>query len=238
MGQPRLPEAGIAGNADDKTDIATVTITVSPEIDANAVNDSFKVNEDTIRTPLDVLKNDVDPEGDSFKVTGVTQGSKGIVEIGVNGANVLYTPDPNFVGTDSFTYTITDSTGASDTATVTVEVIDVAEPPDAVDDAATVIEDSPPNVIDVRANDKLAHLAAYAVLMAMAVQLIQRRAALLGAAVVLVLLGAGLELAQGAFTARREADALDALANLLGVGLGASLALTRAATWLQRLLPR
>ena len=128
---------------------------MSPEIDANAVNDSFKVNEDTIRNALDVLKNDVDPEGDTFKVTGVTQGSKGIVEIGVNGANVLYTPDPNFVGIDSFTYTITDSTGASDTATVTVEVIDVAEPPDAIDDAATVIEDSAPNVINVLSNDKL-----------------------------------------------------------------------------------
>ena len=102
-----------------------------------------------------MLKNDVDPEGDTFKVTGVTQGSKGIVEIGTNGANVLYTPDPNFIGTDTFTYTITDSTGATDTATVTVVVADVGEPPDAVNDAATVVEDSPPNVINVLANDKL-----------------------------------------------------------------------------------
>ena len=110
----------------------------------NDSGDGFKVSEDTIRNVLDVLKNDVDPEGDTFKVTGVTQGSKGIVEIGINGANVLYTPDPNFIGTDTFTYTITDSTGATDSATVTVVVADVGEPPDAVDDAATVIEDSAP----------------------------------------------------------------------------------------------
>ena len=104
--------------------------------------------------------------------------------------------------------------------------------------ATVVVSLLPPSELPpLPANDKLAHLAAYAVLMAMAVQLIQRRSALLGAAVSLALLGAGLELAQGAFTARREADALDALANLLGVGLGASLARTRAATWLQRLLP-
>ena len=131
-------------------------MTGQPDVDArNDSGDGFKVNEDTIRNPLDVLKNDVDPEGDTFKVTGVTQGSKGIVEIGVNGANVLYTPDPNFIGTDTFTYTITDSTGATDTAKVTVVVVDVGEPPDAVNDAATVVEDSAPNVINVLANDKL-----------------------------------------------------------------------------------
>lgn len=95
----------------------------------------------------------------------------------------------------------------------------------------------PAELPPVRGNDKLAHLVGYALLMAMAVQIIQRRAALVAAAAFLALLGGGLELAQGAWTAQRQADPLDALANLLGVGLGASLGLTRAATWLQRLLP-
>lgn len=95
----------------------------------------------------------------------------------------------------------------------------------------------PSELPSIDGNDKLAHLAAYALLMTMAVQVLQRRAALLAAAAFLALLGGGLELAQGAFTARRQADPADALANLAGVGLGACLAGTRAATWLQRLLP-
>lgn len=95
----------------------------------------------------------------------------------------------------------------------------------------------PSELPPVYGNDKLAHLAAYALLMAMAVQIIQRRVALLAAAAFLALLGGGLELTQGAFTAQRQADPVDALANLAGVGLGACLAGTRAATWLQRLLP-
>ena len=64
-----------------------------------------------------------------------------------------YTPDANYFGTDSFTYTISDGNGGSDTATVTVTVTTVNDDPDAVDDAATVAEDSGATAIDVLAND-------------------------------------------------------------------------------------
>jgi hypothetical protein len=134
------------------TDSATVRVIVTGD-DLIARNDSFTVNEDTIRNPLDVLFNDSDPQGQNFKVTAVTQSTKGIVEIGLNGVNVLYTPDPGFVGADSFTYTITDTLGATDTATVSVIVQELAGPPIASDDQATVNEDSPPTVIAVLVND-------------------------------------------------------------------------------------
>jgi VCBS repeat-containing protein len=145
---------GIAGTSDDKTDTGTVTVTVFDNgIGVDARNDTYTVNEDTIRNALDVLKNDVDSEADFFKVTAVTQAAKGIVEIGTNGANVLYTPDPNFAGTDTFTYTITDDTGFSDTAKVTVTVTGTIDPPVATNDTATVAAGSQGKVIDVLAND-------------------------------------------------------------------------------------
>jgi hypothetical protein len=145
---------GIAGNSDDKTDTAKVTVEITDTFpNPFAVDDSFKVDEDSIRKILDVLKNDIDFEGDTFKVTGVTQGSKGIVGIGTNGANVLYTPDPNFAGADTFTYTITDSTGATDSATVTVTVNNTPDPPDAKNDIVILFDDSKNNVIDVLGND-------------------------------------------------------------------------------------
>ena len=52
----------------------------------------------------------------------------------------------------AFTYTVSDGT-TTDTATVTVTVTGVAEDPIAVDDTATVVEDSGANAIDVLAND-------------------------------------------------------------------------------------
>ena len=56
-------------------------------------------------------------------------------------------------GTDSFTYTIDDGHGATATATVMVTITPVNDPPTAIADAATLLEDSVANIIDVLAND-------------------------------------------------------------------------------------
>ena len=80
-------------------------------------------------------------------------------------------------------------------------------------------------VPDMPNGDKLLHASAYLALAAMAVQLFPRWSSLLGAGVGLVLLGIGVEYAQGVLTVDRIADARDALANTLGViaGLGTRL---------------
>lgn len=73
--------------------------------------------------------------------------------------------------------------------------------------------------------DKLEHFIIYAVLAAGAVQLYPRWRSLLSMGVALVLMGVGLEYAQGALTEYRMMDRADALANTLGViaGLGTKL---------------
>jgi hypothetical protein len=76
-------------------------------------------------------------------VTAAPPGANGTVTFTPTG--VSYTPAANFAGTDSFTYTIGDGNGGSDTATVTVTVTNVNDAPDAVDDSATVAEDSSTN---------------------------------------------------------------------------------------------
>ncbi len=53
-----------------------------------------------------------------------------------------YTPNANFNGTDSFTYTASDGTAASNVATVTITVTRVNDAPVAVNDAATTDEDT------------------------------------------------------------------------------------------------
>ena len=79
---------------------------------------------------------------------------------------------------------------------------------------------------DVPDGDKLGHFLAYFALAAAAVQLYARWPALLSAGVGLVLLGIGLEYAQGALTQTRMQDAADAFANTLGVIVGLSTRLT------------
>lgn len=75
-------------------------------------------------------------------------------------------------------------------------------------------------------SDKVEHFASYFLLAFGAVQLFGTRQALLLAAIGLVMLGVGIEIAQGAMTSDRSADPYDALANTVGVVLGMATMLT------------
>ncbi len=73
--------------------------------------------------------------------------------------------------------------------------------------------------------DKIEHFLAYGLLAAGAVQLYARWTSLFSVGIALVLMGIGLEYAQGALTTDRMMDRWDALANTIGViaGLGTQL---------------
>ncbi len=103
-------------------DTATVTVTVDGPVNTapDAVDDADSTPINT-PVPINVLGNDTDPEDDTLVVTDFTQGSSGTVSEDENG-NLVYTPNTGFIGTDSFTYTISDGNGGVDTATVTVMV--------------------------------------------------------------------------------------------------------------------
>ena len=104
-----------------KTDNAIQTIN---NLAPDAVDDSgIFVNEDAVAFPIDVLNNDSDANGDAFTITSVTQGGAGTVAIAPDTLSVTYTPDANVSGADTFTYTITDINGDSDTATVSLTVV-------------------------------------------------------------------------------------------------------------------
>ena len=86
----------------------------------------------------------------------------------------------------------------------------------------------PPQIPELPSNsDKAEHFLTYVFLAFGAVQLFATRRALLWAAVGLVFLGIGIEIAQGLFTVDRSADPFDALANTLGVLAGMLLVRTR-----------
>ncbi|MFC0679484.1 VanZ family protein [Lysobacter korlensis] len=81
--------------------------------------------------------------------------------------------------------------------------------------------------------DKLQHFVGYAALSGYAVMLFERVRAQAAAACAMLLLGALLEFVQGAMTDSRLADAVDVIANSLGVAAGWALRYTRLRRLLQ-----
>jgi large repetitive protein len=156
------PEPGFVGAtsftytlSDDHGGAATATV----EVTVTAVNDPPSAVDDAAATPedaalsIDVLANDSDVEGDGLTIVSVTQPEHGSVVITGGGTGLSFVPDPDFFGTISFTYTISDGQGGTTTATVTVIVISVNDAPVALDDTATVAEDAMATALDVLGND-------------------------------------------------------------------------------------
>ena len=127
-----------------KSDTGTVTVTVLPGNDAPlAVDDSLSTPEETAGQ-VDVLPNDTDLEGDSLSVTGSTNGAHGTASC--DATTCTYTPALNYTGADTFTYTVSDGNGGTDTGSVSVTVTGVNDAPVADDDALTTDKDTPGNV--------------------------------------------------------------------------------------------
>jgi len=112
--------------------------------------DEASTNEDTA-VDIAVLANDTDPDGDALAVTGVTDPPRGSASVNLDGT-VHYVPDANLAGDDSFMYTIDDGRGGTSSATVTVYVTAVNDPPVATDDTASTSEDTAVDIA-VLAND-------------------------------------------------------------------------------------
>jgi len=143
-------------DSDGLCDTATVTITVLEVVQVNtapvANNDSETTPEDTSVT-IDAAANDTDAENNlnPSSATVITQPTNGTVTNNGDGT-FSYDPDPDFNGTDSFEYEICDTDGLCDTATVTIDVTPVNDPPIANNDSATTLEDTAVT-IDAAAND-------------------------------------------------------------------------------------
>jgi hypothetical protein len=90
----------------------------------NAVDDTEITRTNTAVT-IDVLANDSDPDGDSISIKSITTApTNGMVALDNDGLRIIYTPNNNFTGTDTFEYEIEDNAILSETdrAMVTVNV--------------------------------------------------------------------------------------------------------------------
>lgn len=103
---------------------ATVTVSVNPIVDAL---DDFAATFVTVPITIDFLINDNDIP--TLGTVSATNPANGTVSMNDNGTpndpsddTLVYTPDPGFIGTDNFTYTLCDDQGRCDSATISVVV--------------------------------------------------------------------------------------------------------------------
>jgi hypothetical protein len=123
-----------------RCDTATVTLTVDPPAAPAADDDAYPATADTTLTvpaASGVLDGDT---GTSTTITANTDPAHGTLSLGADGS-LAYEPDPQWSGTDSFTYTLCDAWAQCDTATVTITV-DLPPGPTAEDDTYSATADT------------------------------------------------------------------------------------------------
>lgn len=131
---------GTANGGQNASSPQTFTITVRPpNRPPVAVDDAVALDEDA-SLDINVKANDSDPDGDPMAIVSFTQPSHGRTLR--SNIGILYIPDANYHGPDSFTYQISDRTVTGNTATVSITVKPVNDAPTADAQSVTTDEDA------------------------------------------------------------------------------------------------
>jgi subtilisin family serine protease len=122
---------------------AAVSIAVS------GVNDAPTADAQAVTTDEDVPKavtlSGTDPEADPLTFVVVSGPSNGVLT--GSGASRSYTPNANFSGSDAFTFKVNDGQVDSPSATVTITVTAVNDPPVADAQSVSTAEDAPKPIV-------------------------------------------------------------------------------------------
>lgn len=139
------------------TDPAGGTSEVSATFEARAgyiaptaLSDRAETAED-ISVEIRVLANDTEPNGAPLTISGVSRAGLGKVTI-IPGGILLYEPQPDANGVDSFSYIVTNGKGGISMGLVTVEIQPVPDLP-VVNPDHLVIDEDTAGEVDVLAND-------------------------------------------------------------------------------------
>jgi len=137
-----LNDQGNTGCDGDKEAIKVIRITVKDVLTAPVAKADKAITVEDSSVVIAVLDNDTFTEGSGLVVSSVTQPNYGTATVNGDGKTVTYRPNPNFFGTDNFSYTADDGAGGTASELVTVVVKPVNDNPVAVDDAGSTTQDS------------------------------------------------------------------------------------------------
>jgi len=118
------------------TDGIAAALTAATTISVTSVNsnfsandDSYSVAEDTVNNALNVVANDIDPDGTVPTISSiVTPPANGSASVSVDLRSILYTPNADFSGVETLVYAATDGQYFQQ-ATVTITVTAQNDPP-------------------------------------------------------------------------------------------------------------
>ena len=117
--------------------VAIVNLTVTPVNDAPMAGNDITNTLEDVSVRIKALLNDSDTEGTSLTISGATTTNGTAI---VSGTDIIFTPATNFNGTTVFSYSISDGTNSA-SASVTVAVVAVDDPPYAINDVTNTLED-------------------------------------------------------------------------------------------------
>ncbi|HYT89917.1 MAG TPA: Ig-like domain-containing protein, partial [Gemmataceae bacterium] len=125
----------------------TFTVTVNEVNFAPVANDDSALTNENTAVLINVLANDTDTDGDTLTITSA--GPAGNGSAAIENGRIRYPPNANFLGADSFSYTISDNHGgsASATVTVTVNAVPAAANDSYVTEKSAILSISPPGVL-------------------------------------------------------------------------------------------
>ena len=145
-----------------KTNLWTNYITTVDAIESLTGYDFFENVSDSVENAIEAGTNGSNPPGAAnsststsedvtatFTLDGVGSGNLTYTivtppshgTLSGSGANQTYTPAPDYNGSDSFTFKVSNSNGTSNTATVSITVLEVNDAPGAANDPASTNED-------------------------------------------------------------------------------------------------
>lgn len=148
----------VANDGAIDSDPATVSLTIRPVNDPPvAATDSVITDEDTPQ-PITLTGSDVDADTLTYRLlSGPAHGT-----LTGKAPNLTYTPSEDYFGTDSFTFNVNDGSLDSNTATITLTIKPVNDPPVAHSATLSTDEDIPVSIIlassDIDADPLTYHL--------------------------------------------------------------------------------
>ena len=114
------------------------------------MDDTGQTHED-VGVTINVLANDSDPDGGTLIITDTDDGPlHGTVTIAADGKTLTYTPSEDYSGSDSFVYCISNGVGGTDFATVTLDVIPVADAPAVTVDVLDALPTDAVNLVRLK----------------------------------------------------------------------------------------
>ncbi|NDW44310.1 Ig-like domain-containing protein [Ruegeria sp. PrR005] len=114
------------------TDSAELIITVDGVNDDPVANDDVATTDEDTPVDINVLANDTDVDANDILMASAFSALHGTVDLN-NDGSLRYTPDANYFGSDTLSYTVSDGNGGTDTAEVAITVNPVNDPPISLD---------------------------------------------------------------------------------------------------------